>query len=69
MGEELTGRLRAVYRDLHAHPELSFQEHRTAGIAAGWLKDLGFEVVEGIATTGVAGMLRSGDGPIADITS
>jgi len=63
MGEELTGRLRDVYRDLHAHPELSFQEHRTAGIAAGWLRDLGFEVIEGIATTGVAGVLRNGGGP------
>ena len=63
MGDELTGRLRDIYRDLHAHPELSFQEHRTARIAAGWLKDLGFEVIEGIATTGVAGVLRNGDGP------
>ena len=63
MGDELTGRLRGVYRDLHAHPELSFQEHRTAGIAAGWLKDLGFEAIAGIATTGVAGVFRNGDGP------
>ena len=63
MGDELAGRLRDVYRDLHAHPELSFQEHRTAGIAAGWLKDLGFEVIEGIAATGVAGVLRNGGGP------
>ena len=63
MGNELTNRLRGVYRDLHAHPELSFAEHRTAGIAAGWLKDLGYEVIEGIGTTGVAGVLRNGDGP------
>jgi len=34
MGDELTGRLGDIYRDLHSHPELSFQEHRTAGIAA-----------------------------------
>jgi len=60
---ELLDRLRGVYRDLHAHPELSFQEQRTAGIAASWLRDLGFEVIEGIATTGVAGVLRNGDGP------
>jgi amidohydrolase len=60
---ELADRLRGVYRDLHAHPELSFAEHRTAGIVAGWLKDLGFEVLEGIGTTGVAGVLRNGDGP------
>jgi hippurate hydrolase len=63
MGDDLSGRLREVYRDLHAHPELSFQEYRTAGIAAVWLKDLGFEVIEGIARTGVAGVLRNGDGP------
>ena len=63
MGDELTGRLRSIYRDLHAHPELSFQEHRTAGISARWLKDLGFEVLEGVAVTGVAGVLRNGDGP------
>ena len=60
---KLASGLRGVYRDLHTHPELSFQEHRTAGIAAAWLKDLGFEVIEGIATTGVAGVLRNGDGP------
>jgi len=64
MDEELAGRLREVYRDLHAHPELSFAEHRTAGIVARWLKELGFEVLEGIATTGVAGVLRNGDGPV-----
>jgi amidohydrolase len=63
MADELADRLRGAYRDLHTHPELSFQEHRTAGMAAGWLKDLGFEVSEGIATTGVAGVLRNGDGP------
>jgi amidohydrolase len=63
VGNELAGRLRGVYRDLHTHPELSFAEHRTAGIVAGWLNELGFEVLEGIATTGVAGVLRNGDGP------
>ena len=64
MENELLDRLRGVYRDLHTHPELSFQEHRTAGIVAGWLKDLGLEVIEGIAMTGVAGVLRNGDGPV-----
>ena len=47
-----------------AQPYSSNEEHRTARIAAGWLKDLGFEVIEGIATTGVAGVLRNGDGPV-----
>ncbi|WP_412544151.1 amidohydrolase [Longispora sp. K20-0274] len=55
--------LEAVYRDLHAHPELSFQEHRTAGIVAGHLRALGLDVTEGVAGTGVVGMARRGDGP------
>src|ERR1700742_857704 len=63
MDSELLDRLRGVYRDLHAHPELSFAEHRTAGIAARWLARLNFEVTEGVGGTGVAGVLRNGDGP------
>ena len=55
--------LEALYRDLHAHPELSFDEHRTAGIVAEQLTALGLEVHTGIARTGVAGVLRNGDGP------
>src|SRR6478752_371588 len=55
--------LDALYRDLHAHPELSFSEHRTAGIVAEQLTALGLEVHAGIATTGVAGVLRNGEGP------
>jgi amidohydrolase len=55
--------LEALYRDLHAHPELSFEEHRTAGIVAEQLTALGLEVHTGIARTGVAGVLRNGDGP------
>lgn len=49
-------------RDLHAHPELAFQERRTAGIVAAALRDLGMEVHEGIGGTGVVGVLRSGSG-------
>lgn len=58
--------LDALYIDLHRHPELSFQETRTAGIAAAHLRDLGLEVHEGIGITGVIGVLRgggNGDGP------
>ena len=51
------------YRDLHRHPELSFQEHRTAGLVADRLRDCGFEVHEGVGGTGVVGILRNGDGP------
>jgi len=56
--------LEALYIDLHRHPELSFQETRTAGIAAGHLRDLGLEVEEGVGITGVVGLLRNGDGPV-----
>jgi len=55
--------LEALYRDLHAHPELAFTEHRTAGIVADNLTELGLEVHTGIATTGIVGVLRNGDGP------
>jgi amidohydrolase len=48
----------ATRRDLHAHPELGFEEVRTAAIVAARLRELGYDVHEGIATTGVAGVLR-----------
>ncbi|MBY8342988.1 MULTISPECIES: amidohydrolase [Streptomyces] len=51
------------YRDLHRHPELSLQEHRTAARLAERLAKAGYETVEGIGGTGVAGMLRNGEGP------
>ena len=50
-------------RDLHEHPELGFEEHRTAGIVADKLKDFGVdEIHTGIAKTGVVGVLRAGSG-------
>jgi len=52
-----------LYRDLHAHPELSFAETRTAGIVAERLRALGFAVTEGVGGTGVVGVLKRGDGP------
>src|SRR5579885_2302524 len=55
--------LEAVYKDIHAHPELSMQETRTAGIAANHLKTARFEVTTGVGKTGVVGMLHNGDGP------
>ena len=51
-----------VYTQLHAHPELSFQETKTAALAAAKLKELGYEVLEGIGQTGVVGVLRNGGG-------
>lgn len=54
----------ALYTDLHAHPELSFMETRTAGILAGELRALGLEVTEKVGNTGVVGVLRNGPGPV-----
>jgi len=55
--------LDSLYRDLHSHPELPFEEHRTAGIVAERMRELGLEVEEGFGGTGVAAVLRNGDGP------
>jgi len=55
--------LEMLYKDVHAHPELSMQETRTAGIAAGRLRDAGFGVTTGVGNTGVVGVLHNGDGP------
>ena len=52
-----------LYRDVHQHPELSHQEHRTAGLVADRLRQSGFEVTTGVGGTGVVGVLRNGDGP------
>lgn len=52
----------AIRRDLHAHPELAFEEHRTAKIVAGYLEAWGIEVVRGVAKTGVVGVLKNGVG-------
>jgi amidohydrolase len=59
----ITGHLEDLYRDLHSHPELSMQEHRTAAKAAEQLEQAGFEVTAGVGKTGVVGLLRNGDGP------
>jgi amidohydrolase len=63
--EELSAKLADVYRDLHQHPELSLHEERTAGVVADALRPLGFEVTEKVGGTGVVGLLRNGDGPVA----
>ena len=53
----------AFYKDLHEHPELSHQEHRTAQCVAGELQKDGFTVQTGIGGTGVVGVLANGGGP------
>lgn len=56
---------RALRRDLHRHPELGFQEYRTAGIVAQALSELGMEVTTGVAETGVVAMLEGArPGPV-----
>jgi amidohydrolase len=61
MADQLT--LTELYKDLHAHPELSFREHRTAEIAARRVKAAGLEVTTGVGGTGVVAVLRNGPGP------
>ncbi len=52
----------AIRRDIHAHPELGFEEHRTAAIVADALAAAGLEVTTGVGGTGVVGTLRNGGG-------
>lgn len=56
--------LMEVYRDLHANPELSFQEVETAAKLAARARQLGFEVTEGVGRTGVVAVMENGDGPV-----
>jgi hippurate hydrolase len=53
----------ALRRDIHAHPELAYREHRTARIVAEALRAMGLDVAAGIGGTGVVGTLRLGSGP------
>ena len=56
----LTPRIAAIRRDLHAHPELAYEETRTAEKVAEFLTGLGLEVHRGLAKTGVVGTLTAG---------
>jgi amidohydrolase len=56
--DEMVPDIVALRRDLHRHPELAFEEVRTASIVAGRLRALGLEVQTGVAGTGVVGLLR-----------
>lgn len=51
----------ALRHDLHIHPELSFQERRTSGLVADYLREWGYEVTTGIGGNGVVGTLKRGD--------
>ncbi len=54
--------LEDLYRDLHAHPELAFEEHRTAGVVVERMRALGLDVTEGVGGTGVVAVLENGGG-------
>jgi len=55
--------LTAIYRDLHAHPELSFAEVRSAAIMAAAARKAGFDVTEKVGRTGIVAVLKNGPGP------
>lgn len=58
------GDLVALYKDLHRHPELSFQETRSAAIMAAEARAAGFKVTEKVGVTGVVAVLVNGAGPV-----
>ena len=65
---EIEQHLIAVRRDLHAHPELAFEEVRTAGVVANELTRMGIAHETGIAQTGVVGIINGGrPGPVLAI--
>jgi hippurate hydrolase len=55
--------LEAIYKDLHAHPEIAFQEVRTAAKLAAEMRALGFEVTEKVGKTGIVAIYKNGKGP------
>lgn len=56
--------LMAIYKDLHANPELSFMEVRSAGILAAEARKLGFAVTEKVGGTGIVAVMKNGAGPV-----
>ena len=56
-------KLDALYKELHAHPELAFQEVKTAARLAAEMRALGFEVTENVGRTGLVAIYKNGDGP------
>ena len=58
---EIQGEISAIRRDIHAHPELAYEENRTSDIVAARLTEWGLEVTRGLGKTGVVGTLRKGN--------
>ncbi|ROL85511.1 M20 aminoacylase family protein [Pseudomonas chlororaphis] len=61
--DDVASDLRAVRQDIHAHPELGFEENRTAALVARSLEEWGYQVHSGIGKTGVVAVLRNGNSP------
>ncbi|RAM64086.1 amidohydrolase [Herbaspirillum rubrisubalbicans] len=57
--------LQQIRRDIHAHPELAYEEVRTADVVAQKLSEWGIPVVRGLGVTGVVGIIKQGDSPRA----
>ena len=58
---EIQGEIAAIRRDIHAHPELAYEENRTSAIVAAKLQEWGLEVTRGLGRTGLVGTLRKGN--------
>src|SRR5258708_33444130 len=58
---EIHSEITAIRRDIHAHPELAYEENRTSNIVAAKLQEWGFEVTRGLGKTGLVGTLRKGN--------
>src|SRR6516162_7053366 len=56
-------KLDALYKDIHTHPEIAFQEVKTAGKLAAEMPAIGFEVTEHVGRTGLVAIYKNGDGP------
>src|ERR1700729_707447 len=56
-------KLDALYKEIHAHPEIAFQEVKTAAKLAAEMRALGFDVTEKIGKTGLVAIYKNGDGP------
>src|SRR6202035_1960370 len=56
-------KLDALYKEIHAHPEIAFQEVKTAAKLAAEMRALGFEVTEQVGKTGLAAIYKNGHGP------
>jgi hippurate hydrolase len=60
--QDMAKEMVAVRHQIHAHPELAFEEHATSDMVAARLKEWGYEVHRGLAGTGVVGTLKRGNG-------